>query len=266
MERLHTPRRRPGQETQRSGPRRTPGDEPQGDGGAGGVKEAKRAEAGGDGDVVPRRVPVDAAPYLSIGTNQNRPGPDDAYKQSAEASGQRSRTGRAMKRISTWPPAAVQWWARCEAEQEEEEEEEEEGFAAVAVWTFAGGGGRTLYRRRSGPPVLRTPRTTHQTKILDKTTATHTLNEETLCPDPDLNPAASPAQKTSGEGGGGGTSTGPQAPPPSGGGAASSSDDETLLSDNEDAVMDLLHEVAQNNGRWTRTRGPKNPRAAALRS
>ncbi|XP_034548429.1 uncharacterized protein LOC117819261 [Notolabrus celidotus] len=38
---------------------------------------------------------------------------------------------------------------------------------------------------------------------------------------------------------------------PSGG---ASPDDETLLSGNEYAFMDLLHEVVQNNGRWTRDR------------
>ncbi|XP_068460730.1 uncharacterized protein [Clinocottus analis] len=304
----------------RAGGKRKLGDEAEVDGGvetADGIIKAKRAEAGGDRDENAHRVPVNAnaVPYLSIGTSQNKPGPDDVDEQAADASGQRWRKGKVMGRISTWPPTAVQWQARCETE------EGEEGSAAFTVWTpkFPGEKERELKReeRPSGSDWDRKEDDTEDirtggftapnqapsemtaapvmlgrsqpSKPSDKTTRfsadarpeqqleedeetipdpvtmrqTQTL-DEILCPNQDLKSAASPAQKTSGskaEQGGerkraatsrrraDNGSTGPKAP--SGG---ASPDDETLLSGNEYAFMDLLHEVVQNNGRWTRDR------------
>ncbi|XP_034397375.1 uncharacterized protein LOC117736269 isoform X2 [Cyclopterus lumpus] len=265
-----------------------PRDETEGDGGvetadADVMKKDKRA--GGDGDEDPDRVPVNAntVPYLSIGSNRNKPDPGDVNKRSA--SGERSRTGKAMKRISTWPPTAVQWQARCETKRGEEafpglkaEEQpdwggKEAGAEDVLVEDLPTAPNQDALKMTAAPVTLGPSRSS---KPRDKTTRPEealtpdpvTANEEKLCPIPDPKSAASPAQKTSGgeaerrgerrraatsrrraDNGAGGP------PAPSGG---ASPDDATLLSGNEYAFMDLLHEVAQNNGRWTRDRWKRN--------
>ncbi|XP_031705208.1 uncharacterized protein LOC116384542 isoform X2 [Anarrhichthys ocellatus] len=298
------------------------GDETEVDGGvetddADVIRNGKQAEAGGDLDEKSHRVSVNTTntvPYLSIATNQNKLSPDDFNKRSTDGSAQRSQTGKVMGRISTWPPTAVQWQARCKAK-----EDEEQGTDVFAVWTPMFPAEVKTEERPSGsdwdkkeddiennpmeglrtapnqdplkmtaaPVSLGHSRSskpnddttcfsealTHtgtrleaqlkKEMILDPTTVgrTQTLNEGKLCPDQDLKSAANRAQKKS--------STkaeqrnelqravtsrqraenGPKAP--SGG---ASPDDETLLSGNEYAFMDLLHEVVQNNGRWTRDR------------
>ncbi|KAK9522230.1 hypothetical protein VZT92_018707 [Zoarces viviparus] len=208
-----------------------------------------------------------------------------------------------MGRISTSPPTAVQWQARCKAK----EHEEEQGTDVFAVWTPTFPAEVKTEERPSGsdwdkkeddiennlmeglrtapnqdPPKSSKPnddatcfsealthtgtRLEEQLKkemILDPTTAgrTQTLNEGKLCPDQDLKSAANRAQRKSSaeveqrsESKRAVTSrrraeSGPKA---LSGGA--SPDDETLLSGNEYGFMDLLHEVVQNNGRWTRDR------------
>ncbi|KAG8011882.1 Reticulon-4 receptor-like 1, partial [Nibea albiflora] len=74
-------------------------------------------------------VSTDTVPYLSIGTSQKSP--DDFIKQSTDGSGQRSQTRRVMGRISTWPPTAIQWQARCKMMKEKEEERSD----VFTVWT-----------------------------------------------------------------------------------------------------------------------------------
>ncbi|XP_068576983.1 uncharacterized protein [Cebidichthys violaceus] len=295
-----------------------------------GGKQRLGDEAGGDGgvetddadDVNSLHVSVNtnAVAYLSIGTNQNKPSPDDSNKRSTDGAAQRSQTGKVMGRISTWPPTAAQWQARCKAK---EDEDEEEGSEVFSVWTpklpgevktdlkteehptgsdwdekeddvendLAEGlrtapnqdplkmtaAPVTSGRSQSSKPNDNTTRLGEalihagarleeqlkkEEMIPDPTTVgwTQTLNEGKLCPDQDLKSAANRAQKKSGDKAERSESKraamsrrraeiGPKAP--SGG---ASPDDETLLSGNEYAFMDLLHEVAQNNGRWTRDR------------
>ncbi|XP_075960764.1 uncharacterized protein LOC142964361 [Anarhichas minor] len=298
------------------------GDETEVDGGvetddADVIRNGKQAEAGGDLDEKSHRVSVNTTntvPYLSIGTNQNKLSPDDFNKQSTDGSAQRSQTGKVMGRISTWPPTAVQWQARCKAK-----EDEGQGTDVFTVWapTFPAevkteerpsgsdwdkkeddiennlmeglqtapnqdplkmaAAPVSLGHSRSSKPnddtTCFSEALTHtgtrleaqlkKEMILDPTTVgrTQTLNEGKLCPDQDLKSAANRAQKMSStkaeqrnESKRAVTSrqraeNGPKAP--SGG---ASPDDETLLSGNEYAFMDLLHEVVQNNGRWTRDR------------
>ncbi|KAE8291992.1 hypothetical protein D5F01_LYC09355 [Larimichthys crocea] len=74
-------------------------------------------------------VNTDTVPYLSIGTSQKNP--DDFNKLSTDGSGQRSQTRRVMGRISTWPPTAIQWQARCKMMKEKEEERSD----VFTVWT-----------------------------------------------------------------------------------------------------------------------------------
>ncbi|XP_054467528.1 uncharacterized protein LOC129101656 [Anoplopoma fimbria] len=284
------------------------------------IQHAKQSKDGVNLDEISHHVSVnaDTAPYLSIGTNQTKPNPDDFNKQPTDGSGQRSQKGKVMGRISTWPPTAVQWQARCKAKEDEEESD------VFTVWspTFSGEVEKVL--KAEEPPsgsdwdkreedietsrmedlgtapnqdplkMTEAPMTlglSQSSKPNDKTTCfseapTHTdtrleeqLKEEEMIQDPatvrqtqnlnqdELGPnqgrksAENPAQKKSSNKASAskraGTSrqraenrsTGPKAP--SGG---ASPDDETLLSGNEYAFMDLLHEVVQNNGRWTRDR------------
>ncbi|XP_038559613.1 uncharacterized protein LOC119891805 [Micropterus salmoides] len=256
-------------------------------------------------------VNTDTVPYLSIGTN-----PDDFNKQSTDGPGQRAKVGNVMGRISTWPPTAIQWQARCKMK------EEEDGCGVFTVWTakFPGEGKKVLNKvgQPSGSDQDKKEEETennpigeslkinvphmklgHSSKPNDKTTSfseahahtdtrleeqprkeemvqdpatmrqttseTQNLNQEKL--GQDLKPAQTRAHKNTNKSSNKAEQrnepkqavtsrqkaenrrTGLKAP--SGG---ASPDDETLLSGNEYAFMDLLHEVAQNNGRWTRER------------
>lgn len=241
-------------------------------------------------------VNTDTLPYLSIGINQNEP--DHFNGQSTGGQGQRSQMGKAIGRISTWPPTAIQWQAR----RKQIEEEEEEGSDVFTVWTpefpsevkkvrfgphcddkeeeteknliddpekinvtkkHAGRSetpkpsdltvpvGEALsqaHMEQQKEEMIQNPRTVRQT-----TTETGNLNVRELGATAtraeqrnERKPAGASRQKehrrdrsTAGS------------KTPSGG---ASPDDETLLSGNEYAFMDLLHEVVQNNGRWTRER------------
>lgn len=272
---------------------------------------AGSASAGKNLDKDPRCVVAnaDTLPYLTIGINQNKP--DDFNKQSTGGSGQRSQIGKVMGRISTWPPTAIQWQARCKKMMEEEEEQ---GPDVFTVWTpkFPGDVKQMLHPSgsRHDEPGDETEKSQMedllkindalmkvghcQTPKLNKTvsvseTPAHadaTQEEKEMVQDPatvretigetrspstrdvgqsrELKPAEENTEESSKK-----TeqrkeakravasrqraenrcATGSETP--SGGG---SPDDETLLSGNEYAVMDLLHEVVQNNGRWTRER------------
>lgn len=235
---------------------------------------------------------TDNVPYLSIGTNQNCPG--DLNRQSTDDPGQRLQTSKALGRISTWPPTAVQWQARCQIK----ENEETEASHVHTVWTpkFQAGEVNKEFNKVEIPfgedeieknqiddslkidqmkvGLSRSPETNDKTTsvsgahsqtdmeqreqlkeeemVQDAATVTHTISEtpnqiltpaETSGNKLDPKRAVTSRQKAEGRG------TGSKAP--SGG---ASPDDETLLSGNEYAFMDLLHEVAQNNGRWTRER------------
>ncbi|XP_037633938.1 uncharacterized protein LOC119493030 [Sebastes umbrosus] len=239
-------------------------------------------------------VNADAVPYLSIGTNQNKPSPDDFNKQSTDGSGQRSQTGKVLGRISTWPPTAVQWRARCKMKEEEEESD------VFTVWTpkfqdevkkeeHPSGSdqkGDDIEKIQIEDPLKMTVahmkfQTSNpndkSTSLSEALTHTDTRPEEQLkkeeetIQDPvsvrrtqnlnqDLKSAENPAHKKSSnkteqrnEPKRAVTSRQTGSKAPSGG---VSPDDETLLSGNEYA-LDLLHEVVQNNGRWTRERWKK---------
>lgn len=271
-------------------------------------------------------VNTETAPYLSIGTK-----PDDPNKESTNSPGQRSLEGKVMGRISTWPPTAVQWQARCKMKEEEQEDrcdvftdwtqndmskfssevkkmgdraEHPSGFDGVqkdeneknqdlqteptinpSVMNEAH---MTLRHSESSKPdktpslseahtntdMMLEEQINDEEIIQDLATGTQTESkiqnqnkeerEDQACKTP--NPAHKLKSKSSNkaeqrrEAKGAATSrqkqkqtedraTGSKAP--SGG---VSPDDETLLSGNEYAFMDLLHEVVQNNGRWTRER------------
>ncbi|XP_074495153.1 uncharacterized protein LOC141769702 isoform X2 [Sebastes fasciatus] len=239
-------------------------------------------------------VNADAVPYLSIGTNQNKPSPDDFNKQSTDGSGQRSQTGKVLGRISTWPSTAVQWRARCKMKEEEEESD------VFTVWTpkfqdevkkeeHPSGSdqkGDDIEKIQIEDPLKMTVahmkfQTSNpndkSTFLSEALTHTDTRPEEQLkkeeetIQDPssvrrtqnlnqDLKSAENPAHKKSSnkteqrnEPKRVVTSRQTGSKAPSGG---VSPDDETLLSGNEYA-LDLLHEVVQNNGRWTRERWKK---------
>ncbi|XP_044053720.1 uncharacterized protein LOC122876886 isoform X2 [Siniperca chuatsi] len=273
---------------------------------------AEQAADGRNLDKDPRRVSVntDAAPYLSIGTNQNKPNPDDFNQQSTDGSGQRSQTGKVMGRISTWPLTAIQWQAKCKME-------EEEGCDVLTVWTpkFPGEGKKVLNKVEHPSGSDRDEKEeeieknqiedslkmnvahmklghTQSSKPNDKSTSfseahactvtrleeqlkeeemiqdpatvrqtiseTQNLNQEKLAETPahkNINKSSNKAElrneakrAATGRQRAENRSTGSKAP--SGG---ASPDDKTLLSGNVYA-LDLLHEVVQNNGRWTRER------------
>lgn len=254
---------------------------------------------------------TDTLPYLTIGINQNKA--DDFNKQSTGGSGQRSQIGKVMGRISTWPPTAIQWQARCKKMEEEKEEEEGSDVFTVRTPKFPGGGEKMLHP--SGSRHDEPGDETEKNQMEDLLKINDALMKVGHCQTPKLNdktvsvsetPAHADAKQeeketvqdpaTVRETTGGTRSpntrdvgqarelkaaeentdessekteqrkeakravtsrqraenrgaTGSKTP--SGGG---SPDDETLLSGNEYAFMDLLHEVAQNNGRWTRER------------
>lgn len=219
-------------------------------------------------------VSTETAPYLSIGTNQDEPSLEDFNMQSADSQGQRSQTGKMMARISTWPPTAVQWQERCNM-KEQEEERVDDGFR------FPGEGKKVQSKMekpsffdKQGVKAEQTEEVTaektsdHVTNCCEAHNQTDLRQEEGI-QDQRLNleqvkPAENLAQKFTSKSSNKGElrheqrqsrqraenrSTSLRAP--SGG---ASPDDETLLHGNEYAFMDLLHEVVQNNGRWTRER------------
>ncbi|XP_072243561.1 uncharacterized protein [Leuresthes tenuis] len=240
-------------------------------------------DAGGNLDQNPECIYVntDLVPYLSIGTSQNKD------EESTKGPNQRSQMGKVMGRVSTWPPTAAQWQARCKVKEEEE---------GLAVWTknetvklsdevekvlskMRHPSGSDLHNEEeetSAPLNLRhclPSQPNEDTHVLGSTSeeqlkkdgildaAAKTRNQ--IGQTQELTSAEDPAHKSrsktearkgqkqsaTGRQKAGNRTAGSKAP--SGG---TSPDDETLLSGNEYAFMDLLQEVAQNNGRWTRDR------------
>ncbi|KAM7415754.1 hypothetical protein PAMA_018017 [Pampus argenteus] len=187
-------------------------------------------------------VNIETVSYLSIGTNQNKPS-----QQSADSQGQRSRTGKLLSRISTWPPTAVQWQERCNMKEVEEERADES-------FKFPGEGKKVKDSSISEKLGVKAEPTEEINPVLSKVSTPvndrcahfrEALNRSDLRrEDSDTERQTNeprkpnPAQKSSSKA-------------PSGG---ASPDDETLLYGNQYVFMDLLHEVVQNNGRWTRER------------
>lgn len=247
-------------------------------------------------------VSTDTVPYLSIGTSQSKTTPGDLNEQPTDSLGQRSQMGRVMGRISTWPPTAIQWQARCRMKEEEEGNEAEKSPAEVkktpkkvehpSVSDQDRKEGEIEKNQMEDLPTapiqdLLNMRPAQSSNLNGKTTSlseahgvadikqedpatarrqtittTQSLNQGKL--NQDLRPAENPAHESSSSKAetrhepkrtessrqrADNRSTGSKAP--SGG---ASPDDETLLQGNRYAFMDLLHEVVQNNGRWTRER------------
>lgn len=225
-------------------------------------------------------VSTDTVAYLSIGTTAttsssvNKPNPDPLSKEQQDSSGQRSQMGKVIGRISTWPPTAVQWQARCKIMQEMEEEKETDKQEQPSFLDQDEKvGGRTEdvtdvlqmnapgmklkfgevqaqsdTRQEEGPVTVAQTGSRKQTRTQekhnhrqkDKKSVENTKRDKApwavtsrrRLPDLEDTGHGSRAHRSSG----------------------ASPDDETLLRGNEYAFMDLLHEVAQNNGRWTRER------------
>ncbi|XP_023199115.1 uncharacterized protein LOC111610284 isoform X1 [Xiphophorus maculatus] len=241
-------------------------------------------QEGDDGNPYENRecdhVNMDVVPYLSIGTKQNKPNPDE---ESGEGPGWSRQRGKFI-RISTWPPTAAQWQARRKAK------EEEEGADEFTVWTQI----VTTKLSEDVKMMMEHPSSSNRCEDEDtninlslsdsfkplETPVCASEGEETnLDPDSatqtdiwvstgeELKSEEHPAQKKREadvrqdqkrpaivkQRAENRAAAGAKAP--SGG---ASPDDETLLSGNEYAFMDLLHEVVQNNGRWTRERWKQN--------
>lgn len=301
-------------EAQSRGPDNRAAEKPQLVNGADGViradKVEEQADAGRDHCI------IETVPYLSIGTNPN------PNKRSTNSPRQRALVGKVLGRISTWPPTAVQWQARCKMKEEEEDrcdiftlmpqnnileftsEVKIMGNQAEQHSRFDGAQKEDETEKNQdvqtiNPPVKdeahvrlrqsesstandKTPSVseahTNTDMMLDegiiqgltsgKRTESKSHNQikeglEDLGCKTVLNPAHKLKSKSNKaeqrrEPKGAATSRqkqkedrGPGSKAPSGG---VSPDDETLLSGNEYAFMDLLHEVVQNNGRWTRER------------
>ncbi|AWP07538.1 putative flocculation protein FLO11-like [Scophthalmus maximus] len=234
-------------------------------------------------------VGVDTVPYLSIGANQNKPNPDRLDEQPTDGVGQRSHVGKVLGRISTWPPTAVQWQARCQM-TEEDEEERETGKSPSEVNQVerpsASDRDKTGDLVNQEPPKMnealmesthsRPSNLNYQGASLSQAQASADAKQEdqsavrrTTRGTPGQGPGR-PAHGDASESGGGKAeerngrrpsatsrqrgsakrSAGSKAAPSGG----ASPDDATLLRGNEYAFMDLLHEVVQHHGRWTRQR------------
>ncbi|KAJ4942578.1 hypothetical protein JOQ06_012432 [Pogonophryne albipinna] len=255
------------------------------------IKDAKQANAVVNLDETLHCVSIHTGtvPYLSIGTVQNKPTSEDFNKQDTDA-GQRSQ--RVIGRISTWPPTASQWQARCKMK-------EEEGSEEFTDWTLKCSGEVVKGLKKEQHPFASDQdkqegeTEKNQDDPLEMTVAHMTSqalkqNDETLSLSEDhshadrleeqlkqqeegiqdvanltqnlnqnLNQAPNQDQKSAGNAESKSSKTRSEASrqrvmkAPSGG---ASPDDETLLSGNQYAFMDLLHEVSQNHGRTTRDR------------
>lgn len=208
----------------------------------------------------------DTLPYLSIGMNLG-----DADEQPAGGRGQRAAVEKAMRRISTWPPAAAEWQARRKRAQEEEE-----GGDVLDVWPpevtveveKAQSSGRRLEKKEGGGAAQREA----EGKISDAEPDV-TLSHIPKPPDEgaDVKPQKEETRRDLASAGR--TSNETSNPTARGLARAATADksarrneaaaaekrgvtpnDETLLSGNEYVFVDLLHEVVQNKGRWTRER------------
>lgn len=210
----------------------------------------------------------DTLPYLSIGMNLG-----DADEQPAGVRGQRATVEKVMRRISTWPPAAVEWQARRKRVQEEE------GGDVLDVWppqvtvevAKAQSSGRRLEKKEGGGVAQRED----EGKISDAEPDV-TLSHIPKPPDEGASALADvkPQKETHRDLASGGQ-TSNETPNSTARGFARAAkpeksarrneataaekrgvtpNDETLLSGNEYVFVDLLHEVVQNKGRWTRER------------
>ncbi|KAK2837963.1 hypothetical protein Q5P01_015175 [Channa striata] len=232
------------------------------------LSEKNEKQEDADGDMAENHhslaTDTETVPYLSIGAN-----PHDPNKQSTVSPDQRSRVQKVIGRVSTWPPTAIQWQARCKMKDMEEKRSD-----VLSVWTQS-----EMFKFSDEVANDKTTSFSethnHTDMRLEEKLKAEEMIQDTIRETPNQNrgklhdskpaekPPHQPTSKSSkdaeqrNEAKGAGTSrqrgenqsSGPKA---ASGGA--SPDDDTLLSGNEYAFMDLLHEVVQNNGRWTRER------------
>ncbi|CAJ1069541.1 uncharacterized protein LOC122876886 isoform X2 [Xyrichtys novacula] len=245
----------------------------------------QKAADGENLDANPRFVSANTETvlYLSIGTNQTENSPDGSDKQSEDA--EKSVMEKVMGRTSTWPLTAMQWQMRGKMMEEEEEKLSE----IFTIMTPELQEDLNTEMDSSDPAKTRSRDETEKNQ-----TAAHMNSADSHPPKPNESPtlvtepkkeemiqvrtqdrekpgqkedlkAADRGRKRSSRGNhraeqrseskraGSGrqkmATRSSQAPS-----SGASPDDETLLTGNEYAFMDLLHEVVQNNGRWTRER------------
>ncbi|XP_028314086.1 uncharacterized protein LOC114470225 isoform X2 [Gouania willdenowi] len=160
--------------------------------------------------------------YFSIGTSGRPHQRDDA--------GQRSLEGKAMWRISTWPATAAQWKARCESKGEEEEEKSSEEWIPPVNNTVCPSSSQwssQQFQLNTAAQILltetNTPAHLHQHGFVQTADVNHGQEESSIQSE--------------------------QRRRPQPGVSRSATDDS-----NELAFRNLLHEVVQNHGRWTRER------------
>lgn len=186
-------------------------------------------------------VPADTLPYLSIGVN-----PGEAPQQPANQRGPRSTQGQGMRRILTWPPAAAELQAR-----RKQLPEKEGGDVLDDVWPLGG--------------AVEAEKTHRSRRHLEETEADGIDEGRVDDPPPGVRPPHVPnppeegAAVDLGETGGSAPAAKPEKAPrrkeaTAAGKRGVTPNDETLLSGNEYVFVDLLHEVVQNKGRWTRER------------
>ncbi|XP_076007104.1 uncharacterized protein LOC143001392 [Genypterus blacodes] len=238
-------------------------------------------------------VPANAetAPYMSIGASLSNPNADLSM-QATNTPGQRSYKGK-MGRISTWPPTAVQWEMRCKMKAQEEaargevmmagsEAEPPAGFdrdeqgrvAEDATSRSSQVSSEGVCHERLAEAELSNPvdetiksKSCHESSsvslISEDQTQTEARQEEQLNLSQDeiheaaavrewptqnrgLNPAANEQIATQSSEGHAHAPRGPH---------KVSSSKAPFDGDNEGpGSVDLLHEVVQNHGRWTRER------------
>lgn len=215
-------------------------------------------------------VPDDALPYLSIGVKRG-----DADEQAANGQSERATARKLMKRISTWPHDAVEWQARRKQVQDRQ------GRNVSGVWppevTIEAENAHSCWRplekmegvtqrederkmsearpdvrhsRISKPPDEGASVSDALTGVMQQKEETHEglaragkMNSEATNTAVRGFPRAAKAEKSA-----------RRKEASAAGKRGVTPNDETLLSGNEYVFVDLLHEVVQNKGRWTRER------------
>ncbi|XP_047447567.1 uncharacterized protein LOC125012018 [Mugil cephalus] len=208
----------------------------------------------------PQCVPADVLPYLSIGTNQSRADPREESTHD-----QRLQTRKVLRRISTWPPSAAQWRARCKIKEEEEEGDDfgdwtrnvSEKFEVKRIVDKMENPSASDQSVGTSDQIEVDVLTESRLKVEESATARKTtddsksVNQWKVRGNQDKKPSSLGQSSTRRK----------EARPaetsrqrPENRSSGTSPDDETLLSGHQYAFMNLLQEVVQNNGRWTRDR------------
>lgn len=198
-------------------------------------------------------VAGDALPYLSIGLKQG-----DADEQAADRQSQRATAGKLLRRISTWPPDAVEWQARRKRvpppgvaiELEKPQSclrpvEMKDGVTQGEGEGKVGDVQPVVRPTDEGASVCDTLADVIEQKgeTRGKHASAGQIHSETTNAAVRGSPRAARVEKSARKTG---ATTAEQ--------RGVTPNDETLLSGNEYVFVDLLHEVVHNKGRWTRER------------